>query len=487
MKDLIVLRGLPGSGKSTFVKEKKLEPYTLSPDMFRTSYQALQLTEEGEMTCSHKHEKNLWKHLFTLLEQRMTQGDFTVIDSTHTTTKEFTKYKQLAEQYGYRLVCVDFTHVPYEVALERNNQRQFHQVVPQFAMERFRARLRDGHIPKGIQVVTPETFDARMSLLPKDFSHYRRIHVLGDIHGCYQALRSYMPETLPHDELFVFVGDYVDRGTENGKVMNYLLTLMNRPNVVFLEGNHEIHLAHYSNDLPSYSKREFERYTKPDLQEERVSKKALRSFCRRLHEALFFTYNGKEVLVTHGGLPLIPENLRLISTTQLIKGVGTYQTNIDAAFTSQTSSTQYQVHGHRNLQNLPIEASPRSFNLEGKIEMGGDLRVVVFEGENIETHAIPNHQVSERFKMKKNSHIQENRAFLKSLRKDKSIQEKNLDKHVSSFNFKADVFNDSLWTEQNSKARGLFINTETSEIVARSYDKFFNIESYLRTDTDKLY
>ena len=36
MRTLLLLRGAMGSGKSTFIKENGLEPYTLEADRFRT-------------------------------------------------------------------------------------------------------------------------------------------------------------------------------------------------------------------------------------------------------------------------------------------------------------------------------------------------------------------------------------------------------------------------------------------------------------------
>lgn len=36
MRTLLLLRGAMGSGKSTFIKENNLEPYTLEADKFRT-------------------------------------------------------------------------------------------------------------------------------------------------------------------------------------------------------------------------------------------------------------------------------------------------------------------------------------------------------------------------------------------------------------------------------------------------------------------
>lgn len=40
MRDLIIMRGCPGSGKSTAIKEAGLENYVLSPDALRLMLRA---------------------------------------------------------------------------------------------------------------------------------------------------------------------------------------------------------------------------------------------------------------------------------------------------------------------------------------------------------------------------------------------------------------------------------------------------------------
>lgn len=65
--------------------------------------------------------------------------------------------------------------------------------------------------------------------------------------------------------------------------------------------------------------------------------------------------------------------------------------------------------------------------------------------------------------------------FIKKLKDSSDIREKELGDNISSFNFTRDVFYSSRWNDLNKVARGLFINTKTNEIVARSYPKFFNL------------
>ena len=75
-----------------------------------------------------------------------------------------------------------------------------------------------------------------------------KIFAIGDIHGCFDKLRSLMDRIdidLDNDTL-VFIGDYIDRGKHSFEVVEYLIDLKNRfQNIVFLKGNHEEMLEKY--------------------------------------------------------------------------------------------------------------------------------------------------------------------------------------------------------------------------------------------------
>jgi serine/threonine protein phosphatase 1 len=70
----------------------------------------------------------------------------------------------------------------------------------------------------------------------------KKIFAIGDIHGCYDRLKTLM-EKIPIDcsrDALVFIGDYIDRGPHSFEVVDYLIQLKNRvPEVIFLKGNHE--------------------------------------------------------------------------------------------------------------------------------------------------------------------------------------------------------------------------------------------------------
>jgi serine/threonine protein phosphatase 1 len=69
-------------------------------------------------------------------------------------------------------------------------------------------------------------------------------YVFGDIHGCYNELASLINEIHPNfgvDKL-IFLGDYIDRGTNSYKVVRFLMDLQSkygRDNIILLRGNHE--------------------------------------------------------------------------------------------------------------------------------------------------------------------------------------------------------------------------------------------------------
>jgi serine/threonine protein phosphatase 1 len=70
----------------------------------------------------------------------------------------------------------------------------------------------------------------------------KNIYVIGDIHGCFDQLLSLMDmiDINFDNDMLVFLGDYVDRGTDSYKTIEYLIRLKEySENIIFLKGNHE--------------------------------------------------------------------------------------------------------------------------------------------------------------------------------------------------------------------------------------------------------
>jgi serine/threonine protein phosphatase 1 len=67
-----------------------------------------------------------------------------------------------------------------------------------------------------------------------------RLIAIGDIHGCGVALRALLEAIMPNaNDTIVMLGDYVDRGPESRQVLDDVLRLGERCQVVPLLGNHE--------------------------------------------------------------------------------------------------------------------------------------------------------------------------------------------------------------------------------------------------------
>src|SRR4051812_48837504 len=70
-----------------------------------------------------------------------------------------------------------------------------------------------------------------------------RTIAIGDIHGCSKALRTVVDAIEPTaDDTIVFLGDFVDRGRDSRGVLDFVLELEKRCQVVPLLGNHELML-----------------------------------------------------------------------------------------------------------------------------------------------------------------------------------------------------------------------------------------------------
>lgn len=490
MRTLLLLRGCPGAGKSWWIREHNLQKYTICPDELRTLCSSMELKSDGtfRITQEQENEKKVWNILFEILEHRMSRGDFTVIDATCSKTKDIQQYKDLAEHYRYRMYIVDFTDIPIEVCLKQNKMRPEEKWVPEEAIKNIYARFATQAVPKGIKVIKRDEFDTLLEK-PVDVSEYKKLVFIGDIHGCYDTLMQYkdFKEGLDENTEYIFCGDYLDRGNQNVEVMKFLTSIMDKPNVCFLEGNHEKYIQLWGEGSETKS-REFNTKTKLALESGGYTEKEARMFYRKVRQFSHLLYNGIEILACHGGIPNLNTNLLYIPSMKFIKGCGDYSDYIEntESWMTQTADNCYLVHGHRNTEASEIQIADRVFNLEGRVEFGGALRIVECENtENgIEWTPI---ELADCQPVDKNLPTEERKIdtieeTITYLRNNRFVAEKDLGNGISSFNFTREAFYKANWTKQTILARGLFIDTVNNKIIARSYEKFFKINEVPQTD-----
>lgn len=496
MRKLVLLRGIQGSGKSTFISNNQLSPYTLSSDALRLMIRSPSLGGDGKLSISGAVNSATWKMLFELLEARMKRGEFVVVDATHVDTSSIGRYKELVNRYYYDLYIVDFSDADLDECLERNKSRAEHSVVPDHVVKKFYDKLISSHVPSYAKVIKPSEFSAVMSWSTKDFSGWKKIHHIGDLQGCKSVLSKYLGDGFADDELYIFVGDIVDRGIENAEILSFMCEAARRDNVIVVRGNHEYHLERWVHGEESVSN-EFKYKTLPQILKGGISKDDVGSFCASLVDVVDYNYKGKRVIVTHAGLGCAPKNMTLIASEEMIKGVGGYADPIHDWFMSNTDENVYQVHGHRNVDEIAIRPRERSFNLEGKVEFGGELRVVTLDASGFECIEVANPVYAFRNSRNHNSYPcvpswsgaavdhEKSVLLMNEMRRSSDVKE-SVFGHISSFSFSRKVFYKKSWDDFNVKARGLFVNNLSGEIVARSYDKFFNVSEREETSLQSL-
>ena len=492
MRTLILTLGVPAAGKSTWIKSEGLENYTLSPDEIRLQYQAPETTIDGRQGITQKNDGAVWAHLFTLLENRMKNGDLTVVDATHARSSLINRYRALAKTYRYRIQVIDFRDVPLEELHERNAGRGLKAVPPEVIDNMF-ARVQYNTIPSWVQLVKPDDF-VLDTPLPDYSDKYDNIRFIGDVHSCHKQLVKVLEDSYKDNQLTVFIGDLFDRGDD--PVDTFRLIQAN-PNFVLLEGNHDSHLKHYKNwdaamalgdenyqafkkstKIPKPTRHTFHMWRQAGITPKDVSK------LRTRYWQLFHARFGDRVLFAcHAGYPTIP-TMRT-STRDLIKGVGKYedietiqQNWLDAVGDSRA----VQIHGHRNIsKQAPEVVKNKMYNIAGNVEFGGNIVAInvpktgdieVFEIKN--TEYVPPVPRTLRSTVPVVIDPDSDKLFERMVNHPMVIV-KNVTETVFACNFSSKAFKTGTYDDTSTKARGLFIRQDSS-IVARGYEKFFNFQ-----------
>ena len=499
MKVFIMTRGIPGSGKSTLLERlpDHAKSCIISPDNIRLQYSSLSTNPDGSLSIPSSNDSLVWNHVKALVEHRMRNKQTVILDATSYSTQSINKWKSLCQKYQYKAVVWDFVP-PIDtdggldsylgLCRERNSGRDNYKKVPDSVLDRMMDTIRqeNGSLPSytsyiHIDAHNPELPDCRYPALCWD--QYRSVYVFGDIHGCYEPLHEFF-RTHPFSpvDCYVFAGDYLDRGTQNREVMDFLMSIRDEPNVWLIYGNHEQWIEHtVRKEFDTIRSKVYKNATYPEIQS--IDPIELKRFCRKLVPFVYFEYHGKEYFINHGGMTAMPD--MFTPMMDMVRGIGKYE---DSETVGETWTRNHpgiiQIHGHRNIAELPFTKNGNVYNLEGKVEYGGNLRVLEIShlggGDVAETPLEIRNTVH---CMMDDMNIQ---MLIKKFRNSPSIMERKLDDGVSSFNFTRKAFWNRLWDNLTVRTRGLFIDTAHNTVVARGYPKFFNLDEVESTKMDEL-
>ncbi|AYR01582.1 ATPase [Arthrobacter phage Seahorse] len=158
MSTLIITRGLPASGKTTYARRwVNADPRTrirLNRDELRRMLHA----DTGQ-TTNGLHEHIITKMQQDTARQALRAGVDVIIDDTNLRSRTATDWATLADVVGATFIVADLTHVDVDEALRRNLARPWEQQVPGSVITTMNEKFLNGRTlphPMPRQSATPE-------------------------------------------------------------------------------------------------------------------------------------------------------------------------------------------------------------------------------------------------------------------------------------------------------------------------------------------
>ena len=581
MKNLYALLGVPGVGKSTFIRnasreiygDDRLFNYVVSPDEIRKIVASPEQKPDGSIGISQKNEKFVWTFIKQVLDKKVDNGELIIVDATHSWESAISAYKKYSDQ-GYRIHIIDFSdYADLDEIKRRNRDREELKFVPENVIETMHERIKTIQIPGWAEVIKPEDFVAHFTDIKYNFDEFKSLTFIGDIHSCSREFMKILdanginPKTEDKENAIILIGDYFDRGPDPVGTFRLLQKLIRNKWVLPLMGNHEEPLRFYRQFVQAadeYTKvwikefallnanddKELEKILSKQLQasyknldtfieelkdfpdmfkayEEAIkefkipselkkdpetgtnkikgtSVTTMKSFLlssikytevaslvKKCAQMFYADYSGLEILATHGGLARLPD--RTTPTSLMVRGVGGYEDSLlcDESF-HKNHPKAISIHGHRNLEGIPIQSTPGTYNINGDVDLG--LRSVKFHKDgSVETTEISRTEETwehyrkrqlrkaEKYKAKKLSFEDESKGIMQLFQDHNHVEIKKLPFDIAAINFTRKAFEKGVWDDITIKARGLFMAIDPKEelpqdyVIARGYQKFFNV------------
>lgn len=135
MKQVKIMRGVSGAGKSTYIKDNFPNAEVCSADHFFIK-NGQYIFDRNKLGAAHYSCKKKFE------EALMKGKDLVVVDNTNTTLKEIKPYMELAKQYNYDVEIIQINCV-VNVAAKRNAHG-----VPEDTIVNMAAKIRNSELPK---------------------------------------------------------------------------------------------------------------------------------------------------------------------------------------------------------------------------------------------------------------------------------------------------------------------------------------------------
>jgi protein phosphatase len=260
---LVAMVGISSSGKSSFVNKHFSRFEVVSSDQCR----GIITNDENNLSVTAEAFE-LVDHIVRL---RLKQGLLTVIDATHVQPDSRKSILQAARDYHCMPVAIVLNPPMEEIEARHdgrtdrdfskrvlaNQHRQLKRTLRFLKKEGFRYIYRLDSLAEidNVEIV-------RQPMWTNKKSEHGPFDIIGDIHGCYAELRTLLERLnyhieegpdgrfsiqAPAERKAVFVGDLIDRGPDNVKVLKLVMDMVSQDQAICVPGNHENKLLRWLN------------------------------------------------------------------------------------------------------------------------------------------------------------------------------------------------------------------------------------------------
>ncbi|KAA9257365.1 AAA family ATPase [Lactobacillus jensenii] len=212
MRKIFLLRGAPGSGKSSFIARHHLQPYAISRDSIRLLLADLTVYYEEEADYLHqvipRHVNVRTEQLVdNLVEHKMSYGETVIVDGTHIAPSAIEHFKPLVDKYRYELFVVDLMQNNTLDNLLKRNQTRMHYdwVKPEVVKQMFNTYKAHPEFPEWAKMITPNQMERALSQRESNLDHFEHVIAVPD---------GVKEEDFPHVHISNFYFSFNDKFTE---------------------------------------------------------------------------------------------------------------------------------------------------------------------------------------------------------------------------------------------------------------------------------
>ncbi|MDO4912579.1 MAG: AAA family ATPase [Lactobacillus sp.] len=212
MRKLFILRGAPGSGKSSFIARHHLLPYAIGRDTLRLLLADLTVfydedTDKLRQVAPRFVTDEMEALLAKLVEQKMSRGETVIVDGTHVAFDAIMQYKPLAERYRYEVFVIDLMfRNSLEGLLKRNEIRmQYDWVKPEVIKAMYGTYQANPEVPSFAHKILPIQMDRVLHQKETNLDHYHHVVAVPD---------GVAEEDFPHVHISNFYFSFNDKFNE---------------------------------------------------------------------------------------------------------------------------------------------------------------------------------------------------------------------------------------------------------------------------------